>query len=172
MSIRSSVSSVAYICGWIGILGIAAVRLGVLSSPVLFRATEMERGARAPSIGTVDYSASAKTVVLVIRSGCKFCTASMDFYRRLASAESVRTGRARVIVTGNESADVLRNYVRQHGFQPSDIVSAALPTKGTPTLFIVGRKGTIESLWLGKVSDETERQIIDDLSPSSTSARR
>ncbi len=61
-----------------------AVRLGFLvpSSVVPFVV-----GETVLPVHGVDFSAGKRTVLLYLRSDCNYCTASMNFYRRVAECE-------------------------------------------------------------------------------------
>jgi hypothetical protein len=110
----------------------------------------------------LDFAAPRKTLVLVVKSSCPYCTASMEFYKRLANLDRVRSDQVRFVVAGPEPVPVLARYITGHGLHSKQIVTADVPgVSGTPTLFIVDKTGVIEAVWVGKLQPWTEQDVID-----------
>jgi hypothetical protein len=106
----------------------------------------------------LDLSASPATLVLYLRSGCKYCTASMAFYRRLAEQRR----RARIVVIGTEPLATLQAYVSSHSFRPDQVISVPSGTvrfRGTPSLALVGSDATIQAVWRGQLGPQIENDV-------------
>jgi len=100
------------------------------------------------------------TLIMHLQSTCRFCTASMDFYKRLAAAAP----RARLVVVGYEPASVLEAYAKAHGFEPNQVVSVpprSLKTRGTPTLMLAGPDAVLIDVWRGQLNEEQEALVLD-----------
>ena len=99
---------------------------------------------------------SSKALVIVTRSGCKYCTASFPFYRALPPAVPV------VWVAVGESVDVNRRYLQDHGVAPTHVMSLAeaglTRVSGTPTILLVNQ-GIVESSWTGLLAADEEREV-------------
>jgi hypothetical protein len=105
----------------------------------------LTRGSRAPILENVDYRRHKETVVMFIRSSCKFCTDSMPLYRRLAheTASDIQ-----FVAASAEPTTVTQDYLRSHGVTIDTIVTAAQVVP-TPTVLLVNRSGIIEQTWVG-----------------------
>lgn len=127
--------------------------------------------ARAPSPGSpmgltgVDWSRKEQTLVLVLSTSCRFCTNSAEFYRRLAT-ESQRTGKTRLIaVLPQPTADATR-YLADLGVAVDEILQAvpsSFGTRGTPTLVLVDKQGTVKPAWTGKLPSTREAEVLSSL---------
>jgi hypothetical protein len=119
-------------------------------------------GDRFEEVKGLDITVAEKTLVLYLRSTCKFCTASMPFYRTLAE----RNGAVRVAVVGPEPEAVLRRYVEQHSFVPDALVSVPLGRlrfAGTPTLAVMDARGTMLAIWRGQLPPDKEAEVREAL---------
>src|SRR5271156_1561788 len=98
------------------------------------------------------------TVVLVNRSGCHFCTASMPFY-----AELVRVAAdvgAEVVSVTPEDTETNKQYLDLNHVQVDRIVrlkDTPLKVSGTPTLIVVDRSKTVLGAWVGELASDDEQ---------------
>jgi hypothetical protein len=103
---------------------------------------------------------SAKTIILVTMSSCRFCTDSMPFYRRLS--ESARQRRVQVVAAAAEHPRLNETYLSINGVTVERIVSASdnkIITSGTPTLVLVERSVKILKVWRGRLP-KAEEQVM------------
>ncbi len=101
------------------------------------------------------------TLVLVTSSTCRFCAESLPFYRKLVPA--ARNAGARVLAVTAEEPTINANYLSSEGIRVDAAVSSTqngLVFRGTPTLVVVGRDGTVVGSWAGKLSSEEEIQVL------------
>lgn len=104
-----------------------------------------------------------RRVVLVITTRCRYCTASMDFYKALALSPAVRQGRARLTVISPEPIQTVRDHLASHKMNVDDIISrplGALGVRGTPTLLVLDRHNTIEDVYEGQQAPEIEGRVL------------
>jgi hypothetical protein len=95
---------------------------------------------------------------MFFRDGCRYCSESMEFYRRLGAEPN----RARLLVVGRESVDKLRTYATENQFHPDGFASiGAKPVKvsGTPTLLLVTADRTIKGIWPGRLDATGEEEV-------------
>ena len=102
-----------------------------------------------------------RTVVVVTRSECGFCTASMPFYGdlvRVAASSGVEV----VSVTPEDNATNQR-YLESHGVHVSRTIQlkdTPLKVLGTPTLIVMDQSKMVLGAWVGKlVSDDQEKVL-------------
>ena len=114
---------------------------------------------RVPEVPGVDFSTSEKSLLVYLRSTCKFCTASMAFYREIASASRS----ARVIVASNEPVGVVNAYLDEHGFKADQVISippGLLKVSGTPTLLLVDRDRVVQKVWTGQLRERDQERAL------------
>lgn len=114
------------------------------------------------SIPNVDISKKHQTLILALKKGCKYCTESATFYQRLFKEIEERGKTQLVIVSPNEQQDA-KSYLAGLGLNPSLIVQVSLNSiqvKGTPTLLLVDNKGNLTSQWVGKLSPNSEAEVL------------
>jgi hypothetical protein len=100
-------------------------------------------------------SAADRTVVLFVRSGCRFCTDSMPFYDRLTRDSKARFGeRVRFVVITPDDGATAASYLRSHGVTVDQIVPSTPPPRkiwATPTVVITSRNGLVDNAWTGQL---------------------
>lgn len=114
---------------------------------------------RMDSVLGYDFAAAEKTLIVWVNSGCKYCTESMGFYRRLTAAPR----RAKLLVMGREAVEVITAYLEGHGVRPDAVVSVPsgrVRLYGTPTLVLVSGDGIVQSVWLGKLGLRDEDRVL------------
>jgi hypothetical protein len=108
-----------------------------------------------------NWSPYDRTVVLALQVGCHFCSESAPFYSRLSKLASER-GINVVAMMPNPESDskaylnglsVKIGTVRQVNF--GDIA-----VSGTPTLFVVDRRGVVQQVWEGKLQENQEQRVL------------
>jgi hypothetical protein len=112
--------------------------------------------------GAVDglrFSETPATAILFVQSTCKFCSASMPFYRRLSALPR----RAKFIVMGVETRDQLQAYLSAQQLRVDDVVSVNaqnIKFRGTPTLLLVDNKGVVRDVWAGQLDNAREEAVL------------
>jgi hypothetical protein len=84
----------------------------------------------------------------------------MEFYRQMAG----RPRKARLIVVGFESEEILRQYLATYEVEPDQVIQVeprALRFSGTPTLAAVASDGTIRGIWIGQLDQGREREALE-----------
>jgi hypothetical protein len=151
---------------------IAVITVAVLASTVLVRNRLLTRAAlRAPrqiaagakvSVPGLDWRAKGNTVLMALSPTCHFCTESAPFYRRLAAELSNRPVQLTALFPeGSENKG--GEYLKGLGLQVNDVREgsfSSLHIRGTPTLILVDEQGVARNVWAGKLSPETERDVI------------
>jgi rhodanese-related sulfurtransferase len=156
------------------LINLAILLAGLLLTGILIRklyfpvaATydyQLATGARL-SIPELDW-ATGPTLLLAMRTDCKFCTESAPFYRRLASA--VRNERkARIVVVFPEHENGAEAYVRQLAITADEVRYVSLDSlgiKNTPTVAIVNDQGAVTNFWVGRLPPRGESAVMKALS--------
>lgn len=124
------------------------------------RAGADSEGQQIPEVAGVKFTAS-KTLAIVIRSNCKFCTDSMPFYRRLQAALEKAPSDAGLVALCVEPVEACRRYLYEHSLDidAASIVGIDFRVGGTPTLFIVDRQRKVLASWMGRQNAAGEAEI-------------
>jgi hypothetical protein len=120
-----------------------------------------------------DWAAYDRTLVLILRKGCHYCAASAPFYRRLAGLIG-ESGRVHLTAVLPHPVPEAKEYLARQGLEIEDIRQANLASlriAGTPTLLLVDKRGTVRMIWVGKLPDEGETQVLLALGLTNTQSR-
>jgi peroxiredoxin len=112
----------------------------------------------------IDWSKSRQNLVLALSTGCRFCSESADFYRRLVP--SAASNGTRVLAILPQPVSGGRSYLEGLGVPVSDVVQSplsAVEVSGTPTVLLIDGQGKIRKAWVGKLRPEQEQQVIAGL---------
>jgi hypothetical protein len=117
------------------------------------------------TLDDVRIAAKPATLLVVVQSRCKFCTASMPFYERMTKSAHADT---QIVVLTQEEAAIGRAYVTSHGFEPDDVVSIPDFNRihSTPTLILTDATRTVRRIWTGKLSADREAEVLAALAGS------
>jgi hypothetical protein len=97
-------------------------------------------------------------LVIFVSSACRFCTASMGFYRRVVDAANVP-----VVVWSFDQPATLNEYLAEHDLAPDSRATVRaehvkLPI--TPVVLLVAGDRRVERVWPGRLSDAYESEVL------------
>lgn len=112
----------------------------------------------------IDWKENEKTLVIYSRKGCRFCTESMSFYKKLAEKKDEFA--TKIIVVSTDTVETSKEYFAENGvnlseFRQSKSIVSGL--RGTPTLLLVDNKGKVLSVWVGRLPKEKEKEVVSQL---------
>jgi len=122
-------------------------------------------------LGQTGFSLADRTVALVIRESCRYCTDSMPFYRELAAAQ--RVAPFRLVAVTTDSHERSEAYLRAHDVAVDGIVVVPpeqLGVEGTPTLLVVSRRGRVEHVARGQLDAQGQKAVVDLLTEGAAEA--
>jgi thioredoxin-related protein len=106
---------------------------------------------------------SVRTLLIAMATTCHYCSESVGFYNRLAKMnENLKNGSDIVAIFPN-SADDVNRYATEHELKVPVVPSvnfAALHLSATPTIILLDNKGGVQDFWIGKLSENTEAEVI------------
>jgi hypothetical protein len=114
----------------------------------------------------VDFSLSPRTVLIVVRSDCRFCTASKPFYAELLRREQGMPHAVRIFLVGPTTDSGFSDYLTDLGFAPDrrlQISATDFHVVGTPTVLLFNQEGRVENSWLGKLAIAEEAGVLDEI---------
>jgi hypothetical protein len=106
---------------------------------------------------------SSATLLLVLRSTCRFCNESVPFYRRLL--DQVSHAQVKSVALMFDRQDIGVAYIAKVGLQVHQVLpvtndSFASRVSGTPTLILLDKSGVVVNSWVGKISADAEQDVI------------
>lgn len=114
------------------------------------------------SLPDIDWENNGQTLLLVLDTGCQYCTASAPFYQRIVR-ETAHNRRVRLIATFPQEISEGKQYLRDLNVPIDEVRQSslnALGVKGTPTLILVNSKAEVLQSWPGQLSSEAEREVL------------
>jgi hypothetical protein len=117
------------------------------------------------SLPGVDWAQSPQTLVLVLSKGCHFCTESADFYRELARQNAGRND-LRIVAALPQDVATGKGYLDELGVRVDAVVQASpatLNARGTPTLLLVDSAGAVKDVWVGRLPDDKQAEVLRQL---------
>lgn len=101
------------------------------------------------------------TLILITRESCHYCTESMPFYERLASA--AKESGVRVLSVSTDPSDVNLRYLENHKVHVTSFVPLSdtdIRSTSTPTVILIRPDGVIIDSWTGLIKNAREREYL------------
>lgn len=123
-----------------------------------------------PVIGTkmsapdVDWAKQPKTLIMALQKGCRFCTESAHFYKRVI--ESAKSKNVKLVAALPTSIEESAAYLNNLGLQNIEVKQSSLGSlqvSGTPTLILTNDKGEVINYWVGKLPPDKETELLTQL---------
>ena len=133
------------------------------SAQLARRAMTLNPAETLPPIAGVDFTAHARTLVIVVRAGCVFAERSMPFYRRLQQLQAGGVTSAGLVAVLPDDRVTASNLLRIHDLDvPSapNVPLASLKMTGTPAIVLVDRDRTVVRVWEGLLSPAAESEVL------------
>ncbi len=123
-------------------------------------------GSRLVGLEGYSFTANRKTLILALRTDCKYCEASIPFYKELATTLSLAAcGENLLAVFPDDQASVQAFLSSEELAVPavSNVSLTKLGVSGTPTLILVNDQGTVLEAWVGQLAPEQERKMLEEV---------
>jgi hypothetical protein len=156
----------------VAIIGVALVLAGtlvrtyILPRPVVNSSVQnaqlIHPGTRFSS-QVVDWGKNNQTLVLALSQKCHYCSESANFYKRIVESHSRDT---RLIALLPQDAPTGQKYLQDLGVSVDEVKQASLDSigvQGTPTLLLVDKDGVVQNVWIGKLSENEESEVLAKL---------
>jgi thioredoxin-related protein len=125
----------------------------------------VEKGDRFDQLKAVVPAGTSRALVVAVAPGCHFCNESMPFYKQLLDERNQRSSPVRFIAavpTDEAKAEEAQKFATA-GAQPDDLVHldfAAVKVPGTPTLMLVDNDGKVLDVWVGKLDEGGQKEVL------------
>jgi len=123
-----------------------------------------------PSIGAkmnlsdVNWSEKPKTLILALQTTCHFCNESAPFYKRII--ETVQNKNVKLVAVFPTGIEEGKEHLTKLGLNNIEVKQSPLneiQVSGTPTLILTNEKGEITDSWIGKLSPDKEKEVLNKL---------
>jgi hypothetical protein len=115
----------------------------------------------------INWSKNGSTLLFVLSTKCGFCTASADFYRRVVQQKRSTNDNIQFAAIFPQDIEQSGLYLKEMGIGIQDVKQSmpfSVGASGFPTLMLIDNTGTIQKAWVGKLSEEAELEVLDQIS--------
>lgn len=158
------------------VANIAIILVCVIAAVVLIRnqffpprppgaPAQVEKGERFDQLKAVVPAGSDRALVVAVSPTCHFCDESIPFYKQIIDQRNQKDSRVKVIaaVPSEEAkAEEARKFA-SGGATPDGMVNmdfSAIKVPGTPTLLLVDSDGKVLDVWVGKLDEGREKEVL------------
>ncbi|HEV8578812.1 MAG TPA: hypothetical protein VGX68_06970 [Thermoanaerobaculia bacterium] len=125
----------------------------------------VEKGERFDQLKGVVPAGADRFLLVAVSPGCHFCNDSMPFYKKLLDQRNEKSSPIKfVAAVPNEAAKAEESQkFATAGAQPDSLVHldfAAIKVPGTPTLMLVDNNGKVLDVWVGKLDERGEKEVL------------
>jgi thioredoxin-related protein len=109
----------------------------------------------------VNWRANHQTLVMAIRPGCHYCTASAGFYRDIVHSNAAHG--IHLLAVSPTSIESTRTYLDKLRVGVVDVRQmdlASFGVEGTPTLILVDENGRAQAQWVGQLAAKSEAAVF------------
>ena len=118
-------------------------------------------GSKVP-LPDIDWKKNGQTLLLVMDTECRYCTASAPFYQEIVR-QTAQKRRVQLIAVLPQDVANGKQYLNNLGVPIDEVRQSPLEplgVKGTPTLILVNDKAEVVRSWPGKLTAEEERDVL------------
>jgi hypothetical protein len=116
------------------------------------------------AIPNVEWGQKKKTVILALQEGCRYCSDSASFYQQLAKEAEKRA--IQIVAVLPQPVEKSESYLESLKIPINTIRQASFPSigiRGTPTILLVDTEGKVTDSWVGKLSLDKEKEVLERL---------
>lgn len=112
------------------------------------------------NLANEDWASNRKTLLLGLSTNCKYCSASAEFYQRLAQAASANTKLVAVLPQPRQESQQYLAALKLAIDDIQQVPPSSLGIRGTPTLILVNSAGAVTNSWVGQLPHDKEEEVL------------
>lgn len=119
---------------------------------------------KSMTLENVNWKENKKTVILYLSTTCRYCNESVTFYQRLVKENA--GNKVKLVAVFPQPLNESREYLGSNEISVDRLFSDSLKSIGvtaTPTLLLVNGEGIVTDHWRGKLTKDTEEEVISRL---------
>jgi thioredoxin-related protein len=129
---------------------------------------QIEKGEKYAQLQQVVPAGANRALVVAVQPGCHFCNDSMSFYKRLIDERNQKGSPVRFVaaVPSDDAKAPESQKFAAAGAQPDNIAKvdfSAIKVPGTPTMVLVDNSGKVLHVWVGKLDEGGEKEVLKTL---------
>jgi hypothetical protein len=168
MSRLEKLTNVAIILACLFLVGTLARNyyLSRIPNPQILPGIQKGTVVKLPGAESKGEQPGGPTLVLALSKNCHFCQESVGFYQKLTAFKNSSPQGLRLVAVLPENQEEAASYLKEQGIGVDEVVSmpvSKLGVRGTPTLLLLDGHSKLEEMWVGKLNDSQEAQVIDRL---------
>ncbi len=128
----------------------------------------VEKGDRLEVLKAAMPQGSDRTLFVMLQPNCGYCNESMPFYKRLIDQRNQKGSNVKVVAAvgqpaaeAEEAQKLAAAGVQPDGLTTVDFAAAKVP--GTPALLLVDNQGEVLDVWVGKLDEDKEEEVLERL---------
>lgn len=122
----------------------------------------LQNGQQVAALTGIDYRASSKTVVIALSTKCS-CPESIELYKQVSSACGQAGSDIQLVAVFPESQTDVQTFMTDAKLDfrsISNVNLEQLSIPSTPAIVLINREGRVVDFWLGRVSENVEKEAI------------
>ncbi|HEY7216486.1 MAG TPA: hypothetical protein VIC28_17825 [Thermoanaerobaculia bacterium] len=129
---------------------------------------EVKKGDRIQQLKAVLPAGTSRALVVAVSPTCHFCNESMPFYKQLLDQRNQKSSPVKFIAAvpfAEAKAEEAQKFAGA-GAQPDGLVQldfTAAKVPGTPTLMLVDNNGEVLDVWVGKLEEDRQKEVLEVL---------
>lgn len=149
----------------IAIIVVALVAVAMLARNYWTGPVELHHSITAGSKLGLKAGGAPKTLVLALSTNCRYCTESAGFYREQSLQCHER--HIPIIAVLPQEVSAAQSYLKDEGVIVDEVRQVQLSdfrVDGTPTLIIVDGSSIVKKVWVGKLPNNQEKEVLEQIS--------
>jgi thioredoxin-related protein len=129
---------------------------------------QVEKGERFDQLKNVVPAGSDRALVVAVSPQCHFCNDSLPFYKQLVDQRNQKGSAVKFVaaVPSEEAKAEETQKFTGAGVQVDNMVHvdfASIKVPGTPTMLLVDKQGKVLNVWVGKLNEDGEKEVLETL---------
>jgi thioredoxin-related protein len=129
---------------------------------------QVEKGEQFAALKGAVPAGASRALVVAVSPTCHFCNDSLPFYKHLVDERNSKNSSVKFIAavpTEDSKAPESEKFTNA-GVTPDSVVHIdfnSIKVPGTPTLMLVDNNGKVLNVWVGKLDDSGEKEVLKTL---------
>src|SRR3954468_17207999 len=129
---------------------------------------QVEKGEQFAALKQAMPAGANRALFVAVSPTCHFCNDSLPFYKHLVDERNQKGSAVKFIaaVPSEDTKAPESEKFANAGVQPDNVVHldfSSIKVPGTPTLMLVDNNGKVLNVWVGKLDEGSEKEVLKTL---------